>query len=94
MIEAPPPAVYEATRELDLRTIHSPLFDLVMWAQDSGQAPPQPLSTPPTMRVADLSDLADKHEADQPWVALGETPGRELTFGAVGKAWKPTIAVG
>ena len=91
MIDAAPPAVYEATRRLDLLTIHSPLFDLVMWARGvPDRLRRRPLPAPPTMRVADLFDV-DTHDQDQPWVALGETPGRELAFGAVGKVWKPAI---
>ncbi|WP_406306473.1 hypothetical protein OH805_33495 [Streptomyces sp. NBC_00879] len=92
MIAAPPSAVYEATRELDLLTIHSPLFDAVMWARGvPDRLRSRPLPAPPTMRVADLFDVAGKRDQDQPWVALGETPRRELVFGAVGKVWKPAI---
>jgi hypothetical protein len=47
------------------------------------------------MRLADLFDTVteDRQEAEpeQPWVGLGEDPGRELVFGAVGKAWRPSI---
>ncbi|MET7617824.1 hypothetical protein [Streptomyces sp. NPDC005408] len=92
MIDAAPPVVYEATRDLDLLTIQSPLFDLVMWARGvPDRLRRRPLPAPTTMRVADLFDAADKHEQDQPWVALGETPERELAFGAVGKVWRPAI---
>jgi hypothetical protein len=89
-IAAPPGAVFDAARDLDLLSVHSPLFDAVMWMRAMpdklrNRTPP-PL---PSMSVADLFDLASKGE--QPWMALGENPGRELTFGAVGKVWKPSI---
>ena len=63
-----------------------------MWARGvPDRLRSRPLPAPPTMRVADLFDVAGKHDQDQPWVALGETPRRELVFGAVGKVWKPAI---
>jgi len=91
-VAAAPPTVYEAARDLDLLSIHSPLFDAVTWARglpERLRGPTTPI--PPSMRVADLFDLTTQHEQDQPWVALGENPGRELVFGAVGKVWRPRI---
>lgn len=89
-VGAPPHAVFDAARDLDLLSVHSPLFDAVTWMRAMpdkvlGRTPP-PL---PSMRVADLFDLAYKGE--QPWLPLGEVPGRELVFGAVGKVWRPSI---
>lgn len=89
-IAAPAGTVYAAARDLDLLSVHSPLFDAVTWARGLPERmrhrTPPPL---PSMRIADLFDLAEK--GVQPWVALGEVPDRELVFGAVGKAWRPTI---
>jgi hypothetical protein len=83
-------AVYGAARELDLLSVHSPLFDALMWARGlADRARHRMPLPPPTMRVADLFDSAAKDE--QPWVGLGEDPGRELAVGAIGKVWKPTI---
>ncbi|MFE9650325.1 hypothetical protein ACFYO0_40740 [Streptomyces sp. NPDC006365] len=89
-IAAAPGAVFEAARELDLLSVHAPLFDAALWVRGMpdkllGRTPP-PL---PSMRVAELFDLASKGE--QPWLPLGEVPGRELVFGAVGKVWRPSI---
>jgi hypothetical protein len=39
-------------------------------------------SAAPTFRLRDLPSMG--------WMLLGERPGRELTFGQVGKPWKPT----
>jgi len=89
-VTAGPAAVYRAARELDLLSVHSPLFDAVLWARSltdrvRNRRPPQL----PSIRVADLFDASAK--GSQPWVGIGEIPGRELVIGAVGKFWKPTI---
>lgn len=43
------------------------------------------------MRLADLIDNPAEAEPFQGWLALGEAPGRELVFGAIGKVWQPDI---
>ncbi|WP_327348402.1 hypothetical protein [Streptomyces europaeiscabiei] len=91
-LAAPPPVAYEAARGLDLLTIHSPLVDAAVWARGlperlRGRSMP----TPPSLRVADLFDAAGEAGAGQPWVALGENPGREIVFGAVGMPWRASI---
>ncbi|MFD0367956.1 hypothetical protein [Streptomyces sp. NPDC059071] len=95
VIVAEPDVVYRAARELDMLSIHSPLFDAVMWARGMpDRVRRRPVPTPPSMRVSDLFDIAaagDREDLAQPWVALGERAGREIVFGAVGKVWKPTI---
>ncbi|WP_137990888.1 hypothetical protein [Streptomyces vilmorinianum] len=89
-IAATPDAVYNAARDLDMLSIHSPLFDAVVWARGvPDRVRRRPVATPPSMRVSDLFDTAGSE--DQPWVPLGERAGRELVFGAVGKVWRPTI---
>ncbi|WP_327426456.1 hypothetical protein [Streptomyces sp. NBC_01236] len=89
-IAAPPGVVFGAARDLDLRSVHSPLLDAVMWVRVMPDKLRNRIPPPlPEMRVAHLFDLASKGE--QPWMALGENPGRELVFGAVGKVWKPSI---
>ncbi|MGP4050416.1 hypothetical protein [Streptomyces sp. 2A115] len=91
-LAATPPVAYEAARGLDLLTIHSPLLNAAVWARGlperlRGRSMP----TPPSLRVADLFDTAGEAWGGQPWVALGENPGRELVFGAVGKPWRASI---
>ncbi|MEE1783612.1 hypothetical protein PUR71_11940 [Streptomyces sp. SP17BM10] len=91
-LAAAPPVAYEAARGLDLLTLDSPLLNAAMWARglpDRLRGGPAP--TPPSMRVADLFAGAGNAWEDQPWVALGESPGRELVFGAVGKPWQASI---
>ncbi|MGW5782313.1 hypothetical protein [Streptomyces sp. NPDC003863] len=96
VITAAPDVVYRAARDLDMLSIHSPLFDAVMWARGvPDRVRRRPVAAPPSMRVSDLFETAaagDRADlAAQPWVALGERAGREIVFGAVGKVWKPTI---
>ncbi|MEK9523347.1 hypothetical protein ACIOMM_20165 [Streptomyces sp. NPDC087908] len=94
VIAATPDVVYRATRDLDMLSIHSPLFDAVMWARGApARLRRRPVVTPSSMRVSDLFETGagTGQEEDRPWVALGERSGRELAFGAVGRVWKPTI---
>lgn len=97
VIEAPPDAVFRAAREMDFLQVHSPLVDALMAARDlparlgrtlRGRPAPPP---PPGMRLADMFDGSADQEGLEGWVALGEVPGRELVFGAVGKIWQPNI---
>lgn len=97
VIDAPPEAVYEAAREMDFLQVHSPMLDAIMLARGlparighmlrDGPAPPPP----PAMRLADMFDGSADVEVLPGWVALGEVPGKELVFGAVGKVWQPDI---
>ncbi|MGW7459440.1 hypothetical protein [Streptomyces sp. NPDC054797] len=90
VITAEPARVYQTARDLDLLTVHAPLFDVAMWARGvPDRVRGRPMPTPPMMRIADLFD-ADGDQ-DQPWVGLGENPRREIVFGAVGKVWRPSI---
>ncbi|WP_158718926.1 hypothetical protein [Streptomyces globisporus] len=94
VIAAAPDVVYGAARDLDMLSIHSPLFDAVMWARGvPDRVRRRPVAAPPSMKVSDLFETAaggDRGAPEaQPWVALGEHPGREIAFGAVGKVWKP-----
>ncbi|MFD0274602.1 hypothetical protein ACFVHB_11945 [Kitasatospora sp. NPDC127111] len=91
-LAAAPPVAYEAARELDLLTLDAPLLNAAIWARGlPDRLRGRPIPTPPSMRVADLFDAPGGAWEDQPWVALGESPGRELVFGAVGKPWQASI---
>ncbi|MCP3987621.1 MAG: hypothetical protein GY724_00985 [Actinomycetia bacterium] len=97
VIDAPPSIVYEAARDMDFLQVHSPMLDAAMFLRSlpgrightlSHRAPPPP---PPTMRLADLLDNSADQGALEGWLALGEVPGQELVFGAIGKVWQPDI---
>ncbi|MEZ5080156.1 MAG: hypothetical protein R2878_05755 [Thermoleophilia bacterium] len=97
VIDASPEVVFRAAREMDFLQIHTPFVDALMAARGLpdrigrrlGNRPAPP--PPPTMRLADLFDRPGAADALEGWVALGEAPGRELVFGAVGKFWQASI---
>jgi hypothetical protein len=97
VIDAPPDVVYEAAREMDFLQVHSPIVDAAMYVRDlpvriGRRLRDRPAPTPPTgMRLADLFDGSADTEALEGWLALGEVPGQELVFGAIGKVWQPDI---
>ena len=85
IVHASTDATYSAARELDFLTVHSPLVDAAMWirglpARLGGHAP----ASPPRLVIAEGDPLPG-------WLLLGEAPGRELAFGAVGRFWQPNI---
>jgi hypothetical protein len=96
VVDAPPDVVYDAARHLDFLEISSRLVDAAMWLRSApttvaaklrGEEPPPP---PPSMRLGDLFD----HPEDtglEGWIGLGEDPGREIVFGAVGAFWEADI---
>jgi hypothetical protein len=85
IVHAGTDATYTAARGLDFLTVHSPLVDAAMWirgapARLAGRAS----ETPPRLVIAEGDPLPG-------WLVLGEEPGRELAFGAVGRFWQPNI---
>lgn len=86
IVLATPAATYRAARELDFVTIHTPLLDGAMWLRGlPGRITGTEPSPPPRLVPAEQTG------AMPGWVMLGEQPDRELTFGAVGRFWTPSI---
>lgn len=86
VVNKPPETMYSALRNLDLLTIHSRTADLAMWVRGLPErlrrrVPPR---QPTRLTFEDLVASGD-------WVALGEQPGREVLFGAVGRFWTPIV---
>ncbi|WP_246868634.1 hypothetical protein [Saccharopolyspora sp. ASAGF58] len=86
VVDAPPETMYQALRHLDLLTIRSRTADLAMWARGlperlKRRVPPR---VPTRLTYDDLCISGD-------WVLLGEQPGREVVFGAVGRFWTPIV---
>ncbi|MDA3624052.1 hypothetical protein OU415_01310 [Saccharopolyspora sp. WRP15-2] len=84
--DAPPEEMYRALRYLDLLDIHSRIADFAWWMRGlperiERRVPPRE----PTRLTFD--DLCTSGE----WVLLGEQPGREVVFGAVGRFWTPIV---
>jgi hypothetical protein len=86
VIEADIEHTYRATKELDFLTVRSPLLAASIFVRGlpmrlRGHAP----ATPVELRLT----------GDDPglpgWLHLGDSPSREVAFGAVGKFWKADI---
>ncbi|MEU4524617.1 nitroreductase/quinone reductase family protein [Amycolatopsis sp. NPDC024027] len=82
---------WRAVRELDVMRIRSPLMDAAMFVRSvpavlarrlNGAGPAEP--------PAELK-LFGGGVALPGWLPLGETPGREVVLGAVGRFWQPDI---
>src|SRR4051812_150606 len=88
VVDAPVGIVYKAARGVDFMRIHSPLADAAMWVRG---LPGRLRTGKETVVVPEHMTLDDLAAADSDWIMLGETPGREVTFGAVGRFWTPNI---
>lgn len=85
IVHRDPSATFRVARELDFLSVHTPLVDVAMWARGlpariRGQA-----VEPPRRLVLSQGDPLPG------WLVLGESPGSELAFGAIGKFWQPSI---
>ncbi len=80
-----PPTTFAAARGLDLLRVHSPLLDAAMWMRQL----PQWLTGRPAPRLPRL--VIGEGVGMPGWLVLGERPGREIVFGAVGRFWQPVI---
>ncbi|MDH4278714.1 MAG: hypothetical protein OEW83_11605 [Acidimicrobiia bacterium] len=97
VVDAPGDVVYQTARNMDFLQIHSPAVDALMFTRGLPERlarwlrrRPTPPS-PPAMRLADMFDGSGDPDVLAGWSALGEIPGRELVFGAIGKVWQPNI---
>jgi len=85
IVRAPTADTYRAAHGLDFLSVRTPIVSTAMWlrglpARVTGHAP----APPPRLVLGEGDDMPG-------WVILGEAPGRELAFGAVGRFWHPTI---
>ena len=86
VIEANAAVVFEAAKNFDFMTTKSPLVTALMTARS---VPSRLLGRPGVSPQALM--LAKEQGALPGWLILGEVPGREVVFGAVGTFWKPNI---
>lgn len=97
VIDAPCDLVHDTVREMDFMQIHSPSVDALMFVRGLPNRISRRLGKrnlpppPPSMRLADMLDGPSDPDKLEDWFALGEVPGRELAFGAIGKVWQPDI---
>ncbi len=86
VVEANTAVVFEAAKNFDFMTTKSLLVTALMTARS---APSRLLGRPVVTPHALL--LTSESGALPGWLLLGEVPGREVVFGAVGMFWKPDI---
>ncbi|WP_242547899.1 nitroreductase/quinone reductase family protein [Amycolatopsis sp. MtRt-6] len=79
---------WQALRELDLMRVHSPLMDAAMFVRSMPAALTR--RSTPAEPPAELKLFGGSTPLPG-WLPLGETPGREVVLGAVGKFWQPDI---
>jgi hypothetical protein len=86
VVEAAPEVVFNAAKGFDFLTTDAKVVTVLMTVRMvPGRLRGRPATAPSTLRLAtDAGSLPG-------WVNLGELPGRELVFGAVGTFWKPDI---
>jgi hypothetical protein len=86
VVAAEPEVVFAAAKGFDFLTTDAKAVTALMTLRTvPGRLRGRPAATPPTLRLA--TDAA----ALPGWVNLGEIPGRELVFGAVGTFWRADI---
>jgi hypothetical protein len=86
VIEADAEVVFEAAKNFDFMTTESPLVTALMTARSvPSRLLGHPATAPQTLMLARDSGAVPG------WLVLGEVPGREVVFGAVGTFWKADI---
>jgi hypothetical protein len=86
VIGADTETVYEATKNFDFLTTRSPFITALMTARSvPSRLRGSTIPIPPTLMLASDPGVLPG------WSLLGEIPGREVAFGAVGTFWKPDI---
>ena len=86
VIDADTGTVFEAAKNFDFMTTRSLLVTALMTARS---VPSRVLGRPDVTPLELM--LARDSGALPGWLVIGEVPGREVVFGAVGKFWKPDI---
>ena len=86
VIDADTGTVFEAAKNFDFMTTRSLLVTALMTARSvPSRVLGRPVVTPLELMLARDSGALPG------WLVIGEVPGREVVFGAVGKFWKPDI---
>jgi hypothetical protein len=86
VIDADRGAVYSAARDLDFLKVRSPLLSASFFIRGlPGRLTGKEVPAPPVLRLGvDNAGLPG-------WLYLGDRPGHEVAFAAVGKFWQPNI---
>jgi hypothetical protein len=86
VVDADPERTYRGAKSLDFLTVRTPLLTASLFVRElPARLRGRPVGAPPQLC------LADDGMGLPGWVLLGDVPGREVAFGAVGRFWKPDI---
>lgn len=87
IVAAPAEVTFAAARSLDLLEVTTPLLTASFWVRGLPAKLLRRPAPPPPERLT-----LDGNLGLPGWMLLGEQPGREIVFGAVGVFWTPTIS--
>jgi hypothetical protein len=84
VVRASPEETFTAARDFDFLRVRTPLLVAAMWVRGlPARLAHRAEAVPPTLVLSE--------ETMPGWVLLGERPGEEVAFGAVGVFWHPQI---
>ncbi|MFJ8962504.1 hypothetical protein ACIRG5_24260 [Lentzea sp. NPDC102401] len=86
VVEADPPSTFKAVHDLDLTDLHGFLVTAAVRLRELPETW-RSRRTPRQRTRLTINDLTTGSD----WVLLGEQPGREIVFGAIGKVWQPIV---
>jgi hypothetical protein len=86
VVEADVDTLFETARDFDFMTVQSPLVTAMMTARALPSRLRGKAIDAPTRLL-----LASEPAALPGWLILGQVPGRELAFGAIGRFWTADI---
>ncbi|MFI6959979.1 hypothetical protein ACIBJI_41755 [Nocardia sp. NPDC050408] len=85
VVHAGPETTFAAARNVDFLTVRTPLLAAAMWIRGlPARWSRHTVVAPRRLVLAEGVGLPG-------WLLLGQTQGREIAFGAVGKFWQPDI---
>lgn len=85
IVRSDPATTFAAARHLDFLRVRTPLLVSAMWVRGlPARLAHREEHVPPRLVLSE--------ETMPGWVLLGEQPGREIAFGAIGVFWHPQIA--
>ncbi|MGW6442691.1 hypothetical protein [Lentzea sp. NPDC055074] len=88
VVEADPATAFQAVHDLDLTELHGFLVTAAVRLRELPEAwRERDRRTPRRRTRLTINDLATGSD----WVVLGEQPGQEIVFGAIGKVWQPVV---
>jgi hypothetical protein len=92
VVDADPATTWRALGDLDLLQVHTPLMDAALRVRMLPGAVAKAFGRPrpPEPELPELR-LRGEGPGLPGWLPLGEVPGHEIAFGAVGRFWQPDI---